>query len=314
MNLLADRTYRIVLGSTLLVVLVALFLPDLLRSASSIVVVALIALIGIPHGATDYVLFQYLFKQQEGAKSMGRFYGLYLGLMALYGLVWWLAPTIAFALFLTIAAYHFGQSNWYFLKLLPIHLRAVQYLLWGAFVIAAPVLWHFENAELIIEHILRYNVILTESTQLQVPFALLLVNVLLIIYYYYNKMLSGQEMLRQLLNLSVLAVVFYTMPLLLGFAIYFALWHAVESGGHQIRFFRKREAPYNWKDFIQDALPYTLLSFLGIGVFLWLQNMALFSNMSWAYIFIFIAIVTLPHSILMHLLYQQWTVSHDKVQ
>jgi len=313
MNLLADRTYRIVLGSTLLVVLLAIFLPEALRSVSSIIAIALIAFIGIPHGATDYVLFQHLFKQQEGLRSMVRFYGLYLGLMALYGLVWLLAPTFAFVLFLSIAAYHFGQSNWYFLNELPLWVRGTQHFLWGAFVIAAPVLWNFDSAEIIIEHIVRYDVTLAATAQVRIPLALLFVNMVLISLYYLSYSISSKEALRQVLNLLILSIVFYTMPLLLGFAVYFALWHAIESGDHQIQFFRKATTPYTRSDFIQDALPYTLLSFLGVGVFLWLQNTALLSNFGWAYMFIFIAIVTLPHSVLMHLLYQNWVVSHDNV-
>ncbi len=313
MNLLADKTYRIVLGSTLLVVLLAVFLPDALRSVSSMIAIALIAFIGIPHGATDYVLFQHLFRQEESVYSLVRFYGLYLGMMAMYGLVWLLAPTFAFVLFLSIAAYHFGQSNWYFLNNLPLWVRSIQHFLWGAFVIAAPVLWHFDSAELIIERIVRYDVHIAETAQIRIPLALLFVNVILISLYYLSYSISGKEVLRQVLNLSILSIVFYTMPLLLGFAIYFALWHAIESGDHQIQFFRRKMTPYTRSDFIQDALPYTLLSFIGVGAFLWLQNTALLSNFGWAYVFIFIAIVTLPHSVLMHLLYQKWAVSHDDI-
>ena len=70
---------------------------------------------GIPHGALDHkILFargSFCFKEKM------RFYFKYISLMICMGSFWYFSPYFAFIFFMIISAYHFGQSQLYYIKL-----------------------------------------------------------------------------------------------------------------------------------------------------------------------------------------------------
>ena len=65
--------------------------------------------LGIPHGAGDHLIVQ-KWKEVQGLPfSLVRFMGLYVGVMLVYALVWFFLPQIAFAIFILISVFHFGD-------------------------------------------------------------------------------------------------------------------------------------------------------------------------------------------------------------
>lgn len=64
--------------------------------------------LGISHGAIDHLLVNPTIR----GKELLLFIGKYLGIMGTYLLVWVLFPLVGLLLFISMSAYHFGQSHY----------------------------------------------------------------------------------------------------------------------------------------------------------------------------------------------------------
>ena len=74
---------------------------------------------GIPHGATDHLIYSILQKEEGKPQNLRMFLGTYLLSMLVYGLAWWLVPGLCLSIFLVISAYHFGQSQVLYVRWKP---------------------------------------------------------------------------------------------------------------------------------------------------------------------------------------------------
>jgi len=292
----------------LIVVLFGVFFPDLLLQIELIIAISLIVLIGIPHGATDYIIFQYLSKPFWGTDSLFYFYRNYILIMGAYALLWWLVPTFSLLVFILLSIYHFGQSNWNFLEKTPNVLKHLLFIIWGSFVLLTPILAHYEQAQPIIAQILGFDPIAVDEGWRYAIIAILFAHsVLFCLYLRLEGQIKKRELQDEILNLFLLLTVYLFTPLLLGFAIYFVLWHSLGSVMDQITFFKTRIKNYNWKKYVFHAFPLTILALGGLsGLVLLQQNMGVAANLG--VMFIFISVVTLPHMLLIDKLYEEWNV------
>jgi len=65
--------------------------------------------LGIPHGAGDHLIVQ-KWKETQGLPfSIARFMVSYLGVMFVYAILWYFLPRFAFAMFILISVFHFGD-------------------------------------------------------------------------------------------------------------------------------------------------------------------------------------------------------------
>lgn len=284
--------YWILRITGLILVGVSIVLNGISADLELYLAVGLILVLGIPHGATDFKIFKEL-KNPVAKKGMLFFYGSYLGLMGIYALIWWLAPILALIIFILISLYHFGQSNWVYLEKKNIPL----YLVWGAFVLLTPILLNKEQSgEVIFSMTGKQIFALTEFEAQIVVLALGLINV---VWIFFLK-LSPIQLKNELLNLFLLGLIYYFLPLWIGFVFYFVGFHSLTSIGDQIEFFRKNQANFNWKNYIKSTAPLTLVSIAGLGGLVYLSGLV-----HLAMLFIFISVVTMPHMIIMDLLYNE---------
>jgi Brp/Blh family beta-carotene 15,15'-monooxygenase len=108
---IAERWYgRIFIAVTGLLVMGALAGRQLSPSVALVVLAAGVVLLGLPHGALDPMVARKAFAGRHAYTNLG-FYAGYLALVLGYWLLWNRYPTLGLALFLVIAAFHFG-SDW----------------------------------------------------------------------------------------------------------------------------------------------------------------------------------------------------------
>jgi Brp/Blh family beta-carotene 15,15'-monooxygenase len=265
--------------------------------------------VGIPHGATDHLIFKNLNHEGSKRKSMVKFYLYYLGLMALYALIWQLSPVLGLGIFLGLSAYHFGQSNWNPFKSKSF-LQTSIYLLWGSYVIAAPVLWHYQESRPILEAILKTTCPDNPAgwiTSLPVFLGITLLSILAVLYS--KKLISSQVFGAEVANLLILSLLFYYTPLLVGFGLYFAGWHSLSSILDQVAFFRSNQPDYNWRNYLSQTLPFTLLAGISM-LLLWGMHESISLGVNMGLLFFGISLVTLPHMILIELLYNPHLQPH----
>lgn len=297
---------RTLIPLALFSILAGALLPLHTFSQISLVALVLVLLLGIPHGATDHILFQKLQQQHQLPIKTWQFYSLYLLLMGLYGLLWFWAPGWALLLFVGISAYHFGQSNWHYVSWPALGAFGV-YLLWGSTILLIPILRHADESWPIIEAILqkplpRWSV----STQNILLVILLGLNLGVIGYARITQKIAGRDMRWELANLVLLSLMLHTLPLLLGFALYFAAWHSLSSVLDQVSYFQKHVSTYSLQAFARQAAPYTILAIVGmVAAMGWQAGQA--APLPWGRLFMGIACLTLPHMILMEQLYSTET-------
>ena len=281
------------------------YLPRVMEQVSLPLALALIACIGIPHGATDQLLFLQMSRLVGKAQGLPLFYLAYLGLILVYALICFVFPWLGFVLFIALSIYHFGQSDWDAL-LSRNTANWFYFICWGSFVLLTPILWHYESSRPIIEAIVRTELpSWPPSTYTGVAVALPTLNLCLLLWGVAVRRLSPSAFRMGLAQLFFLFVLFISTPLLLGFALYFAGWHALRSMQDQVSFLKIVRKEYSWKHYMRDAAAFSLLALVGIGAAIWFFRSGELTD-ALGLLFMGIAAITLPHMILMDQLYKRF--------
>lgn len=287
---------------TLAIVALSVFTSAFGDQATFIVSIALICLIGIPHGATDHLLFFSIAKKLPGNHKVLRlrFYLTYLGIMATYGLFWYLSPGLSFLIFILVSFYHFGQENLKEIRWKSSSLKYISFLLSGVFVLATPLLADMKTALPIIEAISGIESIslldIEHCRNLALASGVVYgTYILVLMLFRHLDLLAG---VHELANWLILFALFLNTPLMMGFAVYFSLWHALPSIIEQIGFLKKNQLKYSFHKHVLNIAPYTLLSIGGIFLGLYfLKDSSLAAQTGIG--FMFLSIITMPHILLM---------------
>jgi Brp/Blh family beta-carotene 15,15'-monooxygenase len=105
---------------------------------------------------------------------------------------------------------------------------------------------------------------------------------------------------------AVLTALFVLLPPLVAFSVYFGAWHALGHILEMLRFFRERGTePSTLAAFYREAALFTVLPFVGLAGLYWAtQSFGLQDEMV-GLLFILIAVMTLPHMIIVERLYRE---------
>lgn len=276
-------------------------------TATMLMAAAAVLLVGIPHGAADHHIYRHLQKDSATSAAMFRFYALYL--LAILSVVagWWVWAEGTLAGFILVSAYHFGQAHFHHLEGRTWAFRPLS-LVWGVWVILSPIVWHPGAAQPIIAALLQ-----TDPTAL--PWATVAASwwwvtaLLLGCIVAASRAMGAAGVGRELATLLVLGAMFWFVPLVLGFGIYFALWHAVPSSADQVRFFRLSNPQYPVLRYLVVIAPYSLVALAGLAAAWWLLGRADVADL-WPVVFGGIAALTLPHIFLLDQLYTRMSTAN----
>lgn len=261
---------------------------------------ALILLIGIPHGATDYLLVVNMRNNSIDKLKSWKFILSYLAIMAVYALLWYLFKSFAFALFILISAYHFGEAQLVNSGLQGMTAR-LSHLLWGFTVLIILFSPHMiEMKSLVVPYLISPSEFhFFESNYLYI-LAVLVICTLSLLYTG-----SKKQLLVESANLMLLFIIAYNTSLLLGFAIFFTFWHSYDATLFQVLKLKRKENNFSIVKWLKAAAPYTILSWMGI-VTIVLGCYYLEINMpSITLFFVLVSLITLPHVLVMSRFYAQ---------
>jgi len=232
-------------------------------------------LVGIPHGAVDHLLESGMWDQK---KRIG-FITQYLLQAAAMAAIWFVAPNPALLFFLVFSAWHFGQADgnlW--------DLPSVASTLWGA-----SILFYILGT-----HQYETNLILSSLSYLNLPFECPVTALLPWLFYAFLKRNIHFGLTILWLSLSSM------LPLMLAFGLYFIGQHSFTSWTQICRHLNMRDEKV-WL----HALPFHLGGWLLMAAFLllWPVHDSDVTMNRWAVFFIFIACISLPHTISMKVVY-----------
>jgi lycopene beta-cyclase len=235
--------------------------------------------VGLPHGAVDHLIES---NSWDYRKAPG-FIAKYISLMAIIGIFWWIAPTLALIVFLSYSAWHFGQADvrhWSLPKTLNIP--------WGAFLLLYILGTHQGETTEILKYI----------AGIEFPFSITPLAVTPWILFALWK-----RNLPMIFTICWLAIS-SQLPLLLAFGTYFIGQHSITSWGHL-----KQHIQLENKKIWIHSLPFHLGAWFILVLFflLWpmIQSEISSSYNTWGIFFIFISCVSFPHVIFMNKLYKQ---------
>lgn len=175
--------------------------------------------IGLSHGSLDYLTENII----KGRKQYVTYILKFLAKGALFGLIWLLQPDIAFIIFITFSAWHFGQTDFKEWN----QKQGFPSFLWGLIVLVTILFFHLQETNDVLQQIegLQLHHVFKELTLNQILVGKLSIGLssLLFIAYFKSK--------RMLLTFSYL-IISTLIPLLASFGIYFIVQHSFHGWRH----------------------------------------------------------------------------------
>jgi len=296
---------RLVVTASLLLIGIALFFPNLLNQLTLPILLLSVFIIGIPHGAIDHIMATELYGLKNSFKDHLLFYTSYLFIMLIIAVLWIYAPVAGMILFLLISIYHFGQADMedFLNSSAPNYLW---YILRGVLIIGLIVFSDPSTTYPIISEAMRIDPIAFEEFM---PDASLSVLILLTLYSAFILWGILQSHFQQNLRFvadSVLltGLIIITGPLI-GFAIYFALWHSIGHVNEMKEFFETKRKSLSFFEFYKKATPFTLVSLFGLLMLYGINQFLLLEGEFITLMFILISVLTLPHLFIADKMYRQ---------
>ncbi|MFW6387797.1 MAG: Brp/Blh family beta-carotene 15,15'-dioxygenase [bacterium] len=301
-----SHIHMTVLGVTALFAVLSMISFESLAAVQYALLVAGTVAIGIPHGATDNFLYARLVSEVRTT----RFYLIYLAVAVLYGALWLVAPVFSLLLFLLISVYHFGQSNLFYTDIPEGKgVKKLVYLPWGAFNLATPILFRYEEAAPIIEYLIGFSPLTVESATGAAPYVaggLLAVNgVILIVLYARARILAG-DLVREFVAFALLSVLYINAPLFVSFIVYWVFWHSLNAALEIASVQGGRRPIEQTLQFYRSALPLTAVTLAGMALIFLLAGVYGSLEALIGTFFVIIAAITLPHTVIMELLYRSF--------
>ncbi|MEM1332609.1 MAG: Brp/Blh family beta-carotene 15,15'-dioxygenase [Actinomycetota bacterium] len=288
----------VLVGTVAITALTAVWTPP---DTVSIAVVALVvAVVGIPHGSVDHLVVAEATGRND-VRSTIVVLGRYTLTMAAVGLGWLLAPAVVLALFLVISVHHFGQSDLADLPTAGV-VRLTSFWSRGIVLVGLPLVAHLDDVGPTIDALagtdpttwswLADHVWLW-TTAIVVQHAVMLAVL--------APTLDASTTRRELVTACALGALFVAAPPLVGFAIYFGLWHSLRHLLALSSFLGEPSAPL--RSTYRKAMPLTLISLTAVAAVSVALVVSDRSDLFVPVLFAFIAMVTVPH---MFVVEQMW--------
>ena len=254
----------------------------------SLVALAAIVIIGLPHGAFDGAVALAL-GYGKTLKSMVGFVVTYVAISLLVVLFWLTFPVIALLLFLAISAVHFGigdSQSGAFLQ------RGIQSLAHGGLVVVGVSLMHRPEVDPIFAHLVS-----GETSMLWAALSIVAYGLAVIFLAYAVLAYRHPKLRLRFGELAGLALAYYLLPPLVGFALYFCLVHSARHVCHLWN--DLRDSAYGGRRMLPLAVLFTVASWLAATVTLGLIPAAETPDGAiLRVVFIGLAALTVPHMIL----------------
>jgi Brp/Blh family beta-carotene 15,15'-monooxygenase len=212
-------------------------------------------------------------------------------------------PYFSLFIFFLISFYHFGQSQFSFIQLKEKNLIKIGlYLVWGASIIGGLFYHHYDvliNFFNETSHFSETASIITEQSLLVFFIVNTLLSVLLMGVCLLKVQPDAKRFWTEIGIFFLLHLAFFTLPPLLAFSIYFAIWHSLKVLDEEYVYMKKIGSIKGLKGFVKLLLPYSSISIVGALLIIAGFSYFQFSISPFFLTIIFLSVLTLPHSVVM---------------
>jgi beta-carotene 15,15'-dioxygenase len=271
------------------------------------ILLASIVLVGVPHGALDFLVAEQVKLNQNQAFSTFSFIVKYVFQLSLIAITWYF-PVLAMVIFFLGSVFHFGETDLAtlgFNKSVPKFVYFLHGTLILSIVILRPLsdLTHAlpllkSSPEIVQSYIaktvnLRYYVIGIFSVSIVALLSF-------VVKYQVQSFKNGKF----LLYLALLFIVSY-LPPLMGLALYFVLWHSLISMRNVWQFSVTKA---NYSQILLKFIIFSSCSIIGLFLLYFLLNRFVPDSNLFFAILIILSVLTFPHLLEMHNMYKSFSV------
>ncbi len=296
---------RLAVSTSLLLIGIALFLPEFLNQLTLPILLLSVFIIGIPHGAIDHIMATELYGLKNSLKDHLLFYASYLFIMLIIAVLWIYTPVAGMILFLLISIYHFGQADMedFLNSSAPSYFW---YILRGVLIIGLIVFSDPSTTYPIISEAMRMDLLAFEEFMPDASlFALILISLYAAFTLWGILQNHFKQNLRFVADSTLLAGLIIITGPLIGFAIYFALWHSIGHVNEMKEFFETKRKSLSFTEFYKKATPFTLVSLLGLLMLYGINQFLQLEGEFITLMFILISVLTLPHLFIADKMYRE---------
>ncbi len=259
--------------------------------------VALALLVGLPHGALDYASAATDYPELRTRRGWLLFHSAYVSLAIAFAMILIAAPALGFLVFCAMSAWHFGQSDCE--ELGPDEpFRALIWTTRGLVIVGVPILAHPERALPFIETLLGRGDPMVgwigQSSPLT-PLFICLAHLMLMLRTCRRAGGSVGARFLKLIDALVLVAMLWVLDPLLGFALYFVVWHSTDHARRS----RAQLGGDLW-GLAKTASVYTLAALIGALLLAALAagaGLARDPTLGLRALAVLVAAVTLPHMV-----------------
>ena len=311
---MSPGVFRVVVAITAAVTMAAVVAPPS-DTVSVAVVMVVVAVLGIPHGAVDHLVAAALGSTAPTQLTRSaatpirplRFHLAYLAAMLAYGLVWLAIPAVALAGFLLLSVHHFGQSDLASLQLDRWRQGAIQ-LSRGLFLVGLVLVANLAAVSPVIDRMGGFDpsawAWLAGHTA---AWSLVLVGQHLVIGLIVGAQVRDREIIRrEAIAVIALTALFVAADPLIGFALYFGLWHSLNHLGvlAEVLGHRSGSAALAPRQLARLAAPRSVASLAALAILIGGAAALDQTELVVPVALIFISMLTLPHMIVVERLWK----------
>lgn len=253
---------------------------------------AMVISIGILHGANDLLILSIKDKKE---KSLLKNLLIYISIILICLITYFFSSFIAIILFVLLSAYHFGEEHLSDRINVNLIFNFFYFLAYGLLIFSLLFYQSIPDVDLIMIELTGLT-----FTENQIEITLYTSGGYLFLasfYLFLKKEINYELFLKELFYLLLLFLVFKTSSLILGFAIYFILWHSIPSIIHQIEFISEDLNKKSVWLYVKKAMIYWIISIAGLLIlYKIVPEIDLFATL----VFVILFAVTAPHTWVMH--------------
>ena len=242
--------------------------------------------IGIIHGSNDFTILK---KQKKNTIDLIKSTSFYLFLILLCIACYLINSFVAILFFVILSSYHFGEQHLENKFTASKYVKSIIYVVYGMLIFSLIFIENLKDVEVIMRNLTGEIIPNSWIETMLVSSSLLLI--ILIAYQFTRKIKPKIQIVRELFYILLLYLVFKSSSLILGFAIYFVLWHSIPSILDQTKFLSGGYTFKTMLEYLKTAFVYWLISITGLVIAYYYFSESLFNSM----IFIVLFAVTAPH-------------------
>ena len=253
---------------------------------TSIVALLMIVIIGLPHGAFDGAVANYLGAGKTIFSGI-RFFTTYMASAIVVIVIWIFLPSLSLVAFLIISMVHFGwgdanaKTNVQFILQVVVH---------GGLVVFGTVNFHITEVTQLFKLLTNGD----SAAAIQVS-QIMFLGILFLSIIYLFLVIKNSELMPRFIELIIIALILMLLPPLLGFAVYFCFVH---TGRHMLHIWKKLQIAINSRVIFIQAIGLTAISWLlGLGALYFFDSGDVDADIL-RVVFIGLAALTVPHMIL----------------